>query len=265
MVFFSTSAILLMGSLLTGCATPGTGLENRIEDRSDVRDFFTEGQSIDDTSTFIPRITKYVTVAPEDMKMAEPKRVPVPKEYEGLFDNLFQIGKRIRALTPEQAIKVVQTPYEAQMYHGEFDGVEEKGAIFHSFKNNHAVEKGNCLRMASNFAAFLSDNGYPAYILEMMENPKKDGHALFIFKTPEGFSVTGKMIKDFKNYNKIENLIEDLNRYAETNYSYYRIVDLDETFSNEKWLWGNNFYIPTYSYNQGWRKIKSVINAMKNG
>jgi hypothetical protein len=148
-------------------------------------------------------------------------------------------------LTPDEAIKEISTPAQVNDYFEKHlkQSFERRSE---SFAKTHERGYGFCLDYAIAASALLSDNDYKPNILALEGSILKPGHAVFLYKTSKGYGALGNTSMPAK-YPTVDSLIKDLNRMTKENYSEYALVDIDKTYTRNKWLRGNKctqYYLP---------------------
>lgn len=154
-------------------------------------------------------------------------------------------------MTWQEAMVFVKTPAQAQHYlnsHFSYD-IKEASSGFNmiffnigtkgeTFKYNHTRRKGICIDYATVAAALLSDDGYPPLILclKRIANGRKYAHAVFLYRTGQGFGALSTLPIE-PRYKTVEELVIDYFDYP--SYDYYCIVNLDEQYKNREWVDGD--------------------------
>jgi len=176
----------------------------------------------DTPDTPVPEKRSYVTMHQEDIKI-------IPSQGKKRI--------RYRKFSWEEAIDAVETPREAQAYLNRYmHGSDDKKA--ESFVVNHQNRKGDCIDYAVDAAALLSDNGYTPNILRMLTADLSTAHAVFLYRTEEGYGALGNTpVKP--GHKTVESLIKEIEKKTNWTFASYHVVDLDKSYPNRIWIYGD--------------------------
>lgn len=135
------------------------------------------------------------------------------------------------------AIKIVSTPRGAQKYlesNFTYDADKATRKTGGSFKNTYKKGKGLCFDYATTAAALLADDGYRPLILRL--DGKKESHAVYLYRDRETakFGALGNTPRA-PEYECIRDLAMS---FGET-FENFTIIDLDSSFPDREWVWGD--------------------------
>lgn len=168
----------------------------------------------------------YTPVEPEDMR-----------EAVLVVDESIQLPEDFDDITWEEAIRVVQTPKEANSCLGYIirNSADDNGFNrTYSFRQIYEGAPTNCTEETIVMAALLSDNGYPAYALCIQDPWKWRGHLEFIYKK-DGFFYT----RSGKPYKTIDEYIDKAMPGTFVN---YMVIDLNAEYGDD-WMSGSRNYL----------------------
>jgi hypothetical protein len=169
-----------------------------------------------------PGCDTYKTISQNLIQSVTPIEIPIKRSID------------YSKLTWQEAIGYVQTPEQAQDYLDNYLQQFREGR-YDSFKVNHTDRKALCLGYAIAAAALLSDNGYPATILELDPAREMD-HAVFLYKSEGKFFALGNTPLT-KGYRSISDLAKGFQEEHNFNFKTFIIFNLNENYGNQ-WLNG---------------------------
>lgn len=139
-------------------------------------------------------------------------------------------------LTWEEAIRVVQTPEEANEYHKWSvikSGDDTRFNHTYSFRQIHEGAPMNCTELAIATAALLSDNGYPAYVVCVEDAWNWWGHLEFVYKQKGIFYTrSGRPYKTLNEY---------IAKVMPGKFVNYMVIDLNAEYGDD-WMSGSGNY-----------------------
>lgn len=158
-------------------------------------------------------------------------------------------------LSWQEAIKIIQTPEQAQDYLDRYLTTDQnkKGKFFAEI---HHSGKGNCFAYSIAAAALLSDDGYKPNVLHMEASNITAAHAAFLYKTPQGYNALGNLSCCRTVYRTIDDLVKAFANHTGITFDKYFIADLDLTFPNREWITGRDNLSELFISDSEWIKIR---------
>jgi hypothetical protein len=161
----------------------------------------------------------------ESMAIVTPQRVKGIASYQNM--------------THREVIAKINNPKDVQLYFDHFMAYEKTNGN-RTFRHFHEVRKGDCSEYAIAAAALLSDDGYDPIILRLHPYTNFSGppHAIFLYRTPEGYGALGNTSMD-PVYPSVRELVFDM-RNKHDGHRYNPVstiaINLDDKFDRGAWI-----------------------------